>query len=90
MYILDISSTDMLHMIFSKVKKIKVWPNIYEKYQHLQYQTYITRTTMKYIFMIYTLDISSADMFHFIHDQNLQSLTLTKNYMQHIFGTGGL
>lgn len=39
-------------------------------YQYLQYQTYnITRTTVKYIFMVYPLDIEFDS---------------TKNYMQHI------
>jgi hypothetical protein len=55
-------------------------------YQHLRYQFYITRTTMKYIFMIYAIDIARINMFVLIHGQTLQNLTLTKKYMQHILG----
>jgi hypothetical protein len=36
--------------------------------------------------MYVTLDIAGIGIFVFIHDQTLQSLTLTKNYMQHILG----
>jgi hypothetical protein len=41
---------------------------------------------MKYIFMIYAIDIARINMFVLIHGQTLQNLTLTKKYMQHILG----
>jgi hypothetical protein len=46
---------------------------MYEKYQIC-----ITRTTVKYIFMIYVLDIITIEIFVFIHGHALQNLSLTK------------
>jgi hypothetical protein len=57
-----------------------------KKYQHLRYQTYIMRTTLKYIFMMYGLDIVRINIFVFVRSQTLESLTLIKNYNQHILG----
>jgi hypothetical protein len=45
---------------------------------------------MKYIFMMYALDIARMSMFTFIHDQTLQSLTWAKNYMQLISEWGSI
>jgi hypothetical protein len=41
---------------------------------------------MKYIFMMYASDIARINIFVLTHDKTIQCLTLTKNYMQTIFG----
>jgi hypothetical protein len=62
----------------SKISISRELAKQYDKVLHLQYQTYITRTTIKYIFIMCELEIARINMFVFVRGQTLQSLSLTK------------